>query len=76
MKKAMATVTLAESSAAKGIALINAIGNLGSGFGPYWIGYLRDATRGFRAGLWSVALLLTLAGLTILSIRQVASRKP
>ena len=72
---AMASATLAESSAAKGIALINAIGNLGSGFGPYWIGYLRDATHGFRAGLWSVALLLTLAGLTILSIRQIASRE-
>jgi len=67
---AMASAALAESTAARSIALINAIGNLGSGFGPYWIGYLRDVTRGFRAGLWSVALLLTLAGLVILSLRQ------
>lgn len=71
---AMASGTLAESSAAKGIALINAVGNLGSGFGPYWIGYLRDATRSFRAGLWSVAILLALAGIMILSIRPGASR--
>src|ERR1700739_1319940 len=63
---AMASATLAESSAARGIALINAIGNLGSGFGPYWIGYLRDLTHGFRAGLWSVAVLMAVAGLTIL----------
>jgi ACS family tartrate transporter-like MFS transporter len=66
----MASATLTESTAARGIALINAIGNLGSGFGPYWIGYLRDVTRSFRAGLWSVALLMALAGLTILAVRQ------
>ena len=71
---AMASGTLTESSAAKGIALINAVGNLGSGFGPYWIGFLRDATRSFRAGLWSVAILLALAGVIILSIRQPAPR--
>ena len=66
----MASATLSESAAARGIALINAIGNLGSGFGPYWIGYLRDVTKGFRAGLWSVAFLMALAGLTILSVRR------
>lgn len=66
----MASATLTESAAARGIALINAIGNLGSGFGPYWIGYLRDVTRGFRAGLGSVAFLMALAGLTILSVRH------
>jgi ACS family tartrate transporter-like MFS transporter len=65
----MASATLTESAAARGIALINAIGNLGSGFGPYWIGYLRDVTQGFRAGLWSVAFLMALGGITILSIR-------
>ncbi len=72
---AMASGTLTESSAAKGIALINAVGNLGSGFGPYWIGYLRDATRSFRAGLWSVAILLALAGTIILSIQPRVSRR-
>jgi MFS transporter, ACS family, tartrate transporter len=66
----MASATLSESAAARGIALINAIGNLGSGFGPYWIGFLRDVTHSFRAGLWSVALLMALSGLTILAVRQ------
>jgi MFS transporter, ACS family, tartrate transporter len=66
----MASGTLSESTAARGIALINAIGNLGSGFGPYWIGYLRDVTKGFRAGLWSVAFLMALAGFTILAVRH------
>ena len=71
---AMASTALAESTAARAIALINAIGNLGSGFGPYWIGYLRDVTQGFRAGLWSVAFMLALAGLIVLSLQQEAAR--
>ena len=41
---------------------------LGSGFGPYWIGYLKDVTGSFRGGLVSVALLLFLAGLTVLRV--------
>jgi MFS transporter, ACS family, tartrate transporter len=63
---AMASGMFAESTAARGIALINAIGNLGSGFGPYWIGYLRDATKGFRAGLWTVAGMLCVAGMLVM----------
>jgi MFS transporter, ACS family, tartrate transporter len=70
----MASATLTESTAATAIALINAVGNLGSGFGPYWIGYLRDLTHGFRAGLWSVGVLMALAGLTVLTIRQAGPR--
>jgi MFS transporter, ACS family, tartrate transporter len=70
----MASATLTESTAARGIALINAVGNLGSGFGPYWIGYLRDLTHGFRAGLWSVGVLMALAGLMVLTIRQAGPR--
>jgi MFS transporter, ACS family, tartrate transporter len=62
----MATGILAENAAARGIALINAIGNLGSGFGPYWIGYLRDATKGFRAGFWTVAVMLSVAGMVVM----------
>jgi MFS transporter, ACS family, tartrate transporter len=70
----MASATLTESTAARAIALINAVGNLGSGFGPYWIGYLRDLTHGFRGGLWSVGFLMALAGLTVLTIRRAGSR--
>jgi len=70
----MTSATLSEATAARGIALINAVGNLGGGFGPYWIGYLRDVTHSFRAGLWSVAIGMAIAGLTILAVRQGASR--
>jgi len=65
---AMASGALAENAAARGIALINSIGNLGSGFGPYWIGYLRDVTKGFQAGLWSVAGILFVAGVVVLTV--------
>jgi MFS transporter, ACS family, tartrate transporter len=71
---AMATGTLAGAIASRGIALINSIGNLGSGFGPFWIGYLRQTTGSFRAGLISVAVLLTLAGLTALRLDRPSPR--
>jgi ACS family tartrate transporter-like MFS transporter len=63
---AMASGSFTAAAAARSIALINSIGNLGSGFGPYWIGHLRDTTGSFRAGLMSVAALLSLAGLLVL----------
>ncbi len=63
---ALASGSFTAAAAARSIALINAIGNLGSGFGPYWIGHLRDTTGSFRAGLLSVAALLTFAGLIVL----------
>ena len=71
---AMASTTMAAATAAPAIALINAIGNLGGGFGPYWIGYLKHATGSFRAGLVSVAILLFLAGLTVLRLNRRAER--
>jgi len=42
---------LTGTSAAAGIATINAIGNLSGFAGPYLMGYLRDATGNFTAGL-------------------------
>jgi MFS transporter, ACS family, tartrate transporter len=67
---AMANDVISPAAAARSIALINSVGNLGSGIGPYVIGRLRDATGEFRAGLLGVAFLLAVAGFTILSIRQ------
>ena len=72
---AMASGSFTAVAAAGSIALINSIGNLGSGFGPYWIGHLRQTTGSFRAGLWSVAALLSLAGLIVLFLDR-APRRP
>jgi ACS family tartrate transporter-like MFS transporter len=71
---AMASTTMASATAAPAIALINAVGNLGGGVGPYWIGYMKHVTGSFRAGLVSVAALLFLAGLTVLVLNRGAKK--
>jgi ACS family tartrate transporter-like MFS transporter len=71
---AMASSKVTVATAAASIALINSLGNLGSGFGPYWIGYLRQTTGSFLGGLVSVAILLTAAGLTILRLDRQAAK--
>ena len=43
----MPPMLLGGTAAAAGIALINAIGNLGGFFGPTMMGWLRDATGGY-----------------------------
>jgi ACS family tartrate transporter-like MFS transporter len=53
---------LSETSAAAGIALINSFGNLGGFLGPYTIGLIRTWTGGFRGGLLSVAVVLSISG--------------
>ena len=60
---------LGGTAAAAGIALINAIGNLGGFFGPTMMGSLRDVTGGYSGGL------LVLAGALILEAMLVASLK-
>ena len=60
---------LGGSAAAAGIALINAIGNLGGFFGPTVMGTLRDATGGYSGGL------LVLAGALIVEAILVSTLK-
>src|ERR1700719_3160998 len=43
------------TAAAGGIALINAIGNLGGFVGPYAVGWIKDATGSYEAGLYFLA---------------------
>ena len=51
------TAMLSGTAAAGGIALINALGNLGGFFGPYVFGLIKDATGGsFTFGLIVLAL--------------------
>lgn len=71
---AMPSKLLSSSAAAAGIALINSVGNLGSGFGPYWIGHLRNSSGSFKAGLLSVAGILALAALVVLMASATSSQ--
>ena len=49
------TAFLAGAAAAPGIAAINSIGNLAGFFGPFVIGWIKDATGGFALGLVTIA---------------------
>ena len=45
------------------MAFVNSVGNLGGFFGPYMIGWLKDTTGSFTAGLYGLAGMLTLEAL-------------
>jgi ACS family tartrate transporter-like MFS transporter len=65
----LATSTLGASAAAGGIALVNAIGNIGGFAGPYVVGLVKDATGSFAGSLLTFAALAGIAGLLALRLR-------
>jgi len=65
------TALLGGRAAAGGIALINAIGNLGAVVGPIIIGWLFEATGSFMPGLAAMALTLLVTGVLAMSVQTV-----
>jgi ACS family tartrate transporter-like MFS transporter len=59
------------AAAAAGMAFVNSVGNLGGFFGPYMIGWLKDTTGSFTAGLYGLAGMLTLAAASAPLIKLV-----
>ena len=57
---------LSGTAAAGGIALINSVGNLGGYLGPFAVGWLKDWTGGYSAGLLVLAGALVLSGVVVL----------
>jgi MFS family permease len=57
--------------AAGGLAFINSIGTLGGFAGPYMMGFLKDQTGTFQAGLIAMAALLAVTTLLAWSLRLV-----
>jgi len=55
------TAILSGGSAAAGIAAINSIGNLSGYFGPFAMGWIKDATGSFTWGLVAVAACAVIA---------------
>jgi D-galactonate transporter len=49
------TAYLSGAAAAGGIAVVNSVGNLSGFFGPFAMGYIKDATGSFNGGLWCLA---------------------
>ena len=67
------TAFLSGTAAAAGIALINSIGNLSGFLAPYMMGYMKDWTGNFDAGLYVLGGCAALAGLIINRIGQPLS---
>jgi ACS family tartrate transporter-like MFS transporter len=59
---------LTGSAAAGGIALINSVGNLGGFAGPYIMGWVKNATGNFNAGLYVLAAFGIAASIVTLII--------
>jgi len=69
---------LAGSAAAGGIALINSIGNLGGFVGPYVVGWIREVTKSYEAGLYflgGLALAAAVLTLIIVNARFAQARR-
>ena len=66
---ALATSFLSGAAAAGGIALINSLGNVGGFLGPYLMGWLKQMTDGYSAGLSTVAAILV-AGSSLMLITR------
>jgi MFS family permease len=71
---ALATSFLGGIGAAAGIALVNSVGNVGGFVGPNIVGYVREATRDFAAGLAIVGAILVGGGVLVLAVNP--SKKP
>ncbi|MEX5341297.1 MFS transporter [Pseudomonas sp. I2] len=59
---------------ALGIALINALGNLGSALNPLLVGWLKDLTQGFTAGFIYAGVLMLVGALLALCLPLSANR--
>jgi ACS family tartrate transporter-like MFS transporter len=72
---AIPTRYLRGTAAAGGIAVINSVGALAGFVAPYAIGYAKDRTGSFAAGLLIVALSLALGSILVLCIPANADRQ-
>ena len=66
---AIPPIFLGGTGAAAGIALINALGNLGGAAGPSMMGWLRDTTGGYVGGLLVLAAVLVTEAIVVSLLR-------
>jgi ACS family tartrate transporter-like MFS transporter len=59
----MPSLFLTGTAAAGAIAMINATGNLGGYFGPFIVGWIKDSTQSFEAGLYFLAACSLMAAI-------------
>jgi ACS family tartrate transporter-like MFS transporter len=65
---ALSSEWLGASTAAAGLAQINALGNLSSFFFSYMIGWIKDETGSFPAALMPIALVATIGVISVVII--------
>ena len=71
---ALATETLSAGAVAAGLAMINALGNLGGFVGTYLIGFLHDATGSYLLALSPILVLEAIGCVVVLGIGQHQKR--
>nr|WP_061145899.1 MFS transporter [Caballeronia arvi] len=67
---AMPSMFLSGAGAAAGIAMINSIGNLGGFVGPFAIGWLKNSTGSYSAGLYVVGATLAMSAVITLLLSR------
>jgi ACS family tartrate transporter-like MFS transporter len=72
---AVPPIFLGGTAAAGGIALINATGNLGGFVGPYIVGWVKNTTQSYTAGILALAVALVAAAGLILLMRVLLARR-
>jgi ACS family tartrate transporter-like MFS transporter len=71
----MPSMFLTGTAAAGAIALINATGNLGGYLGPFVVGWIKDATNSFEAGLYFLAACALMGAVITLLAPAASGRK-
>jgi MFS transporter, ACS family, tartrate transporter len=66
---------LTGTAAAGGIALVNSIGNLGGYVGPFIVGWIKDSTGSFEAGLYFLAACALLSAIIAYVAVQPTTRQ-
>jgi MFS transporter, ACS family, tartrate transporter len=72
---AMPSMFLSGAGAAAGIAMINSIGNLGGFVGPFAIGWLKNTTGSYAAGLYVVGATLAMSAIMTLMLSRKARQE-
>ena len=63
---------LTGKAAGAAIAIVNSVGAVGAFAGPYAMGWLRDATHAYTAGLWAIAACLALGAILVFADARTA----
>ena len=69
---AVPSAMLTGSAAAAGLALINAVANIGSFAGPYMVGWVKDFTGNYALGIMALGLGPLVAAVIAASLRAAA----